>query len=426
MVSLVRRLCRLTMMLTGLLVGAHAAPAESDQHSWSLQVDLQSPQPLTDTPSWLNGSGGKLRFDGSNDALSVGRIVAEYHGRIGPTLQAHVVGDYVDDATSGIDLTEAFLEWKPIPKSANRHRVRLGAFFPDVSLENRDHAWTSPYSISSSAINTWIGEEFRTIGAEWSFTHRLNQQTSSHLKFLAATYIGNDPAGTLLAWKGWSLHDRQTRLNDVLPLAPLPQVGPDGLFSHQAIQVEPFIETDDRLGYYYGAEWRVNQRVLLSALHYDNHADPLSLRDGQYGWITRFDHIGFQIEMPADFGLIGQWMDGSTGMGPFVGNARVVDTSFGSYFLLLTKRIGRHRVSVRFDDFDVVDNDNIPLDDNGEVGDAWTLSYAFNRSERLEMRMEWLRIYTARPAWAYLGLPSTATERLVQLQVALRLGTQNN
>ncbi len=254
-------------------------------------------------------------------------------------------------------------------------------------------------------------------------THQLNRQTSSHIKFLASAYVGNDPAGTLLAWKGWSLHGRQTRLNDILPLADLPQVGPGGMFDKQAAQVEPFIETDDRLGYYYGAEWRINRRVMLSALHYDNHADPLSLRDGQYGWTTRFDHLGFQVELPADFGLVTQWMDCTTVMGPIVNHARVVDNGFSSYFVLLTKKLRNHRVSIRFDDFEVVDIDDIPLDDNGEVGDAWTVSYVHNRSERLEIKVEWLRIRTERPAWAYLGLPVNATERLFQLQFALRMGS---
>ena len=38
----------------------------------------------------------------------------------------------------------------------------------------------------------------------------------------ASGFYGNDPAGTLLFWRGWSLHDRQSRLNDQLPMPPMP------------------------------------------------------------------------------------------------------------------------------------------------------------------------------------------------------------
>jgi hypothetical protein len=401
------------------------ARAQSDRHEWNLQLDVTSSVARTDVPSWLAGSVGKLRYDEGHDGIGVGRALFEYRGRIAPTWFTHVVGDIVTDGGRGLDLTEAYFEWRPVPRSATRQRLKVGAFFPPLSLENRETGWTSPFSISSSAINTWLGEELRTVGAEWSLTRHLGSAVSAmQVEVFAAAFLGNDPAGTLLAWKGWSLHDRQTRLNDVLPLPPLPQIGPGAMFDRQALQAEPFIETDDRPGYYIGAEWRVNRRVSLAAAHYDNHADPLSVREGQYGWTTRFDHLGAQIELPADVGLIAQWMDGTTVMGPFAGPARVVDTAFDSHFVLLTKRFGRQRVSVRLDGFAVVDRDSTPLDANGEDGRALTLAYAFTHSKRLVTKVEWLRVETARPSWTYLGLPGRDTERSLQVQVSLRLAPE--
>jgi hypothetical protein len=157
-------------------------------------------------------------------------------------------------------------------------------------------------------------------------------------------------------------------------------------------------------------------------MHYDNHADPMSLRDGQYGWITRFDHVGTQVELPRDSGLVVQWLRGTTAMGPFVNGARVVDVGFDSYFLLLTKRVNQHRMSIRFDDFDVTDRDYIPLDDSSESGHAWTVAYRFDYSERLNLKLEWLQIENDRPSHAYFGRPVNGTERIVQLQVGLKLG----
>ena len=55
--------------------------------------------------------------------------------------------------------------------------MKAGAFFPTISLENDDIGWTSPYTLSASAINTWIGEELRTIGTEGTlrFPVQLNE-----------------------------------------------------------------------------------------------------------------------------------------------------------------------------------------------------------------------------------------------------------
>ena len=36
-----------------------------------------------------------------------------------------------------------------------------------------------------------------------------------------AIFLYNDPAGSLLAWKGWSVHDRQSHFGYELPLPPL-------------------------------------------------------------------------------------------------------------------------------------------------------------------------------------------------------------
>ncbi len=44
--------------------------------------------------------------------------------------------------------------------------MKSGAFFPTISLENDDLGWASPYTLTPSAINSWIGDELRSIGSE--------------------------------------------------------------------------------------------------------------------------------------------------------------------------------------------------------------------------------------------------------------------
>jgi hypothetical protein len=93
-------------------------------------------------------------------------------GPIFETLRGQITASTTADGDRNpIDLTEAFLEWRPYPQSHWRWRSRLGAFYPPISLENRGVGWQSLYSLSASAINTWIGEEIRAIGLEVALTN---------------------------------------------------------------------------------------------------------------------------------------------------------------------------------------------------------------------------------------------------------------
>ena len=112
-----------------------------------------------------------------------------------------------------IDVTEAWLEWRPVPQSAWRSNLKIGAFYPPVSLEHRAPGWSNPYTLSSSALNTWVGEELRTIGVGYEIEH-LGQQSGSAFDFglNAAVFGWNDPAGVVVAFRGFAMHDRQTPL----------------------------------------------------------------------------------------------------------------------------------------------------------------------------------------------------------------------
>ena len=67
---------------------------------------------------------------------------------------------------SGVDALEGYLAGIPPSQGDVSWSVKTGAFFPTISLENDDLGWTSPYTLTPSAINSWIGEELRTIGSE--------------------------------------------------------------------------------------------------------------------------------------------------------------------------------------------------------------------------------------------------------------------
>lgn len=389
--------------------------ARGHEATFGIEVGYLS---ISGHPSWTGGYVGKLRYQ--DDGLVLNRAYVDYKGRLADTLVAHIVLEgYDDDLGNALDFTQAFVEWRPVPKSATRYRLKVGAFYPRISFENVEAGWSNRYTLNSSAINTWVAEELRSTGVELTISRRPailgGRQTFS---VNVAAFVANDPAGSLLVWKGWSVHDRQSRFGDDLPLPPLPQLQPGMLFDRQDPYVEPFQEIDNDVGYYLNAEWQVGKRLQLRVMHFENRAEPTAIVQGQYGWTTTFEHAGLQTTLPGDIGLVVQWMDGSTVMGPVINGTHAVDVEYDSYFVLLTRASGKHRISARYDHFDVTDNDSTPDDNNAEQGHAWTLSYQYRYSDAISIAAECFRITTDHFGWAYFGLPTTATER--QLQLTLR------
>ena len=375
---------------------------------------------LSGYTSWTEGFVGKLRYD--DDGAVFNSAFLDYNGRLTDTIKTRIVLEgYDDDLGSTFDITQAYVEWRPVPTSETRYRMKVGAFYPHISLENVDPGWRSRYTLSSSAINTWVAEELRTFGAEFTLSRRPESLGGAHtFSASIAAFVGNDPTGSLLAWKGWSVHDRQSRFNDRLPLPPLPVIQPGMIFDGQNPYVEPFKEIDDEVGYYVNGEWRIGRKLLLRAMHYDNRADPRADENGQYAWGTKFEHVGVQATLPADVGLIVQWMFGSTVMGDVVNGVYVVDVEYDSQFILLTRLFEKHRVSARYDHFEVTESDQTLEDDNSEKGHAWTLHYQYSFSDKVSLATEWLSIKTYRRSWSYYGVPMTATEHQAQLTLKLR------
>jgi hypothetical protein len=407
---------------------ANAQESRLENHELRLAVDLHAVSTSSALRAWTRGGLGKLRFDDDSDGAGGNRIALDYSGRLRTTLWAHVVADYVDDASAGLDVAEAYLVWRPVPKRPNQHQLRVGAFYPPLSFENSGVAWSSPYSISFSAINTWLGEEIRPIGLEWTLKRRLGGPGSAHqLSAFAAAFYGNDPAGTLLFWRGWSVHDRQTRLNDKLPIPPLPEFGPNGPTGYIDQPLEPIVELDSRPGFYAGIDWTFEQRAKLQVAHYDNRADPTAFDQGVWGWDTRFSTLGLQLSLPAKIGLIIQsmrgattWIPGARPNGDIGPLGREVTDDFASSFVLLTRMFGDHRLTIRWDRFDIRRDAPRPLQADG--GSAETIAYRYGGLERLTLAVEWLRIRSTRDLWSdFYGLPRAADERQVRAQVSWNL-----
>ena len=378
---------------------------------WELSLDLRAV--ISDGQrSFLENGQGKLRFDDDHDGIQLGRLRAAWTQPLGEVFSMHAEASRWDgDDKNPIDLTEAYLEYRPYPSAGWRSRVRLGAFYPPMSLENRARGWETPYTITPSAISTWIGEEIRTIGLEgqldWLGTR---QGHSFDFQVTGALFGWNDPAGTMLAKHGFAMHDRQTTL---FGRVGEPQSDPT------ATMKELFHEMDGRPGYYLGAQARYLDRAVLNVLHYDNRADPTVRSDElqDMAWKTRFDAAALRIETGSDWTLLLQAIDGETEINPF----RSLLWQFDSQSAMLAKRHGKHMLAARYDAFEVA-FDNAPNKAGNENGHAWTLAYTFEYDPQWRFALEWLRVDSDVQARVVnLGEPAFASESKIELSVRYSL-----
>jgi len=360
--------------------------------------------------SWLDGSFGKGRYGGDgNDSSSLVRL-AQSSVLLSTSLtdafsaRAQINIDAEPDRKLDryrIDIIEAIASYRFTLTPSTRLRFRGGIFIPPVSLENTDPGWTSPYSITASSLNSWIGEEVRTTGLESSFSWT---GIGNEIVLRGAVFWQNDPAGTLLAWRGWALQDRQTGFNDRLPLPPISALTPEGLFPRQPLFVEPFREVDNSPGFYSGVDW-TRRGLELSALYYDNRADPTQFDGVQYGWNTNFVTAGTHINLPSNFELIGQYLKGNSVMGFH----NMVDIDFYAWYLLATMEQNRHRFTIRFDKFGVDDRDTYQLqDNNNEDGYAFVADWILKIRENHRFAVEYLHIKSDRPARSQSKLSDNA------------------
>jgi hypothetical protein len=373
-----------------------------------------------DTRGWQDRGLGKTRYGG--DARGQSRVIARL-AEASLVIQSRLTWDLTAVALvtanarqrHGIEPIEAFLSYKPAPTGAFSLRAKAGAFFPSISLENTNLAWTSPYTISSSAINTWIGEEVRTIGVEGSVVFHGEGVEAS----LSAAGFGlNDPAGSVLAWRGWSIHDREPGLVDRLPLPRLSNFLPGGSAVGQADHVEPFEEVDHRLGVYASASVTVEDDLRFKLLLYGNNADDLAFDGRQYAWNTRFGAVSAAARVGEDWEVVAQAMAGNTTMATFPAFS-VVDNDISSAFVLISREWNRHRFSARLETFDVHDRDWTPDDPNAEHGQALTLAYVFRPNTNQRLTFEALRVSSSRARRLDFGLPARARE--TQFQISYRL-----
>ncbi|EAR61175.1 hypothetical protein [Neptuniibacter caesariensis] len=399
-----------------LLLSLTCLPANAMDIEWKGVADMRISH-SSGIQSYVSGQTGKLQNSPGGD-LSLGQLGVALNLGINDQSSIAVVGNsFIDDEKNSTGLTELFYQRSGLPnENGLRHGMRLGMFYPPISLENRATAWSPANSLTPSTMNSWIGEEIRTTGfeytAEWLGKFR---QADYDLKLSTGLFTMNDTAGAMLSWHGWGLSSRQSVYGEGLPIPQTP--AQTGILSVQAKESDPFHEGDDRLGYYLNAEYLLKRKLLLQAGYYDNNATPYVETDGQYGWNTQFTYAGFRWRLNKQWSLMGQLMQGSTLM-QSPQRVNVVDNDYRSGYLTLSWHNKPHSINARLEEFSVTDLDQTPGDNNDEYGKAFTLSYRYRLDKQWFLLSELNWIDSNRAARAYSNENTRKIEQ--QLQMALR------
>ena len=250
--------------------------------------------------------------------------------RPSPLYGAHVHllarSDPQQSTRGAIGVVEAWVEAQVPHGDDERLRIVAGAFFLPTSRENIDALWESPYAISSSALNTWLGEELRPIGLDLSWS-------ANRAVLLGATiYRGNETFGAFPVDRGWAIRDHWALLGEHLRV-------------DEEYDASVSAENDGRLGWAARARWN-NESASVQLTHIDNRADGL-----QYGrllnWDTQFSILAGDVVW-RDWTFAGEAGWGITSLDV---DGAMFGTDIGAAYLLASRRFAHARVTVRREQF---------------------------------------------------------------------------
>src|SRR5712672_171363 len=85
----------------------------------TLQADVRGIAIDSPYKSFVNGGLGLFRYDADHEGLRLGRLFADFSGPLTETVRADVtLGTTGDRGAKPIDLTTAFVEWRPYPNDS--------------------------------------------------------------------------------------------------------------------------------------------------------------------------------------------------------------------------------------------------------------------------------------------------------------------
>ena len=409
---------RRTLLFTVALIASATSVRAAD---WiELHGILSGREAFVRSPqaSWLEGGFGRLDVGGNGH---VGLATAQIGVDLKPVhwldLHAHGIARAEPSSYGGTrgGITEGYVDVLPVDNVWNRVRIRAGMYFLPTSRENINELWFSPYTMTLSAINTWIAQELRPIGAEAEYRHTFASGT--RVAVAGGTVRGNDTSGTLLGWRGFALGSRLGVYNETVPLPPLFSLRDPHLFgSTQMAGTRPFSrDLDGRTGWS-GRARLSSERYTLQVARVDNAGDR-RFYNGQYSWRTPFWLVSADYHITENTVVAAEGMYGSTEMGF---DPIYVKAGFASEYLLVSHRIGPHRFSIRGDAFRMSNRDDSPAENNSEHGHAVTAAYFYETARRIRYGLEYVRVTGQRPAAVQSGFNGDDSGRTVTAEVLWR------
>jgi hypothetical protein len=341
--------------------------------------------------SWLQGGAG--RFDVGADTVNDHRLVNLQNAQLGfdwmPATWFLVHADGVarhqqsgQVAGKRVGLIQAYAD------AYNDHwRLRVGEFWLPTSRENTDPLWTSKYTITYSALNSWIAQEVRPIGAD------LQWSPSFYVTAGVTAFRGNDTMGTLLSARGWTFGNYLAAYGENLP-TPEPAL------------TRPFGQDLDRKnGYAERIRISLPERAMLQVTHIDNRATlaPGPVK-GEEPWQTRFNIVGAEAGSTSPATVAAEWMRGSTQVG-FPGGTFTMN--FDTAYLLGSYKFAHERISARIERFATSDASHPLIDFAREHGHAITLAWFHETNPHSRAGLEYCRVSGDRPGLAPAFDPRT-------------------
>ena len=378
--------------------------------------------------SWRDGGFGRLDLgEAGGEGAEAG--IAEAHlllqlaegGPLGLVVQGALRDGPAENESRAAGIAQAFGRYHREfgdQDGDSRVGLRLGFFFLPTSRENTEVGWSSPYTLTFSALNSWIGEEVRPTGFEASYSRRLG---AGDLKTTALVFGGNDASGALLAWRGFVMSSRVALWGEKLPLPPLQSLQRDDQFGLQRDDGSQSFgeDLDGRAGHFFALRYELPERLVLQVDSWDNRGDR-RLHQGEYAWATSFRHAAAEWRVNPRLIVLGEWMDGKTGMGLLT--TPHVDVDFEVAYLLASWQQGPFRLSLRRDEFELVDRDGT-TEPNGEEGNANTAALFYDSpSKAWRFGLEWLELEGDRPAALASGANPEAGGQSLRFEVRYYFG----
>ena len=369
--------------------------------------------------SYLDGGLGKTHYGNLPNKGGLGlhfnQAILQASGTmVIPELTFMVDGRVNPEYGLGIDLIEAWARYRPAPTGDLSWSVKAGAFFPPGSLENGEIGWTSFWTLTPSAINSWIGNEIRVIGTEG--TVKWQNEEIGPLTLMGAVFTNNDPAGVMIADRGWSFDDRvsglfeKNRLPDAMT-ATFRRPGP--------FQEFLFEETDGKVGWYGDLTWEPENIGGFEIMRYDNGADAAKAHRGVFAWHTDFWNFSAQTQF-GNVTLLAQAMTGDTIIKPTPTIRNV--TNFSSAYGLVGYDMGDWWLAGRLEFFQTrtIRNGTLPMPIS-EDGTAGTFSASWQAHDWLRLTSEILVVDSNRTQRSVDKVATHQTETQVQFAARLYL-----